>query len=146
MLHLVTGLPVSGKSLSNETVTFRLSSLRQMGSCIKLADNKRWQDQLLAGRPGGRVLPAASHLWLRNEGGRRRGEILPILPESGDTMAVTPFASKRDRKQSHRDIWGCGCDSIAAGDRYVTVLPGRDKAFTQNPQKSQMIIGWTVGK
>jgi len=57
----------------------------------------------LAGRPGGRVLPAALHLWLRNEG-RRRGEILPILPESGNTMAVTPFASKKHRKQSHRDI------------------------------------------
>lgn len=40
---------------------------------------------------------------LRNEG-RRRGEMLPILPESADTMAVTLFASKRDRKQSHRDI------------------------------------------
>lgn len=87
MLYLVTDLPASWRSLGNETVTYRLSSLREMGSCIKL----------LAGRPERRVLPAASHLWLRNEG-RRRGEILPILPEIGDTMAVTPFASKRDRK------------------------------------------------
>lgn len=57
----------------------------------------------MAGRPEGRVLPAASLLWIRNEG-KRRGEIVPILPEMGDTMAVTPFASKRDRKKSHRDI------------------------------------------
>lgn len=102
MLYLVTDLPVSWRSLGNET--FRLSSLRKMGSCIKPKTTSgdktgSWQACL----EGELALPAAVHLWLRNEG-RRRGEILPIPPESGDTMAVTPFASKRDRKQSCRDI------------------------------------------
>lgn len=100
----MTNLPVSWRSLGDETVTFRLSSLRKMGRCIKPADNKWYQDQLLADKPGGRVLPAASHLSNRNEG-RKRGENLPILPESGDTMAVTPFASKRGRKQSPLRLW-----------------------------------------
>lgn len=142
MLYLVTDLPVSWKSLSSETVTFRLLSL----SCIKPADKKWWQGWLLAGRPEGRVLPAASLLWIRNEG-KRRGEIVPILPEMGDTTAVTPFASKRDRKKSHRDIWGCGCNSITVGDRYITDLPEKkDTGSTWNPQKSQITIGCTVGK